>query len=355
FEPYCHGTTNPWGSDWTKDHELLFINTVIGHAWQGIHGAHFKRMHGEDPYPFVYELIDQHADHYHWDTGKKWNDADGGRGGADSFGGGHAHVGMMIYQGDNWPSSYRDKLMTLNLHGRRVNVEAIERKGSALILKHQPDILKSDDEWFRGIELSQGPDGAVTILDWSDIGECHDQDGIHRTTGRIFKVSYGEPKQSGVDFAKATPTELVELQRSRNEWLVRMARWELRERAWKGADLSSALPAWEKLAAETDSVLALNAHSTRRGGPAGRLGPADRARTHDATRAPQQFTGQVRQPHRLHRGRGSLRSRAPQACRRSPRPARPSGDRFGPAASFRPRARARRPAPPALRPGRHGP
>jgi len=262
FEPYCHGTTNPWGSDWTKDHELLFINTVIGHGWQGIHGAHFKRMHGEDPYPFVYELIDQQADHYHWDTGKKWNDADGGRGGADSFGGGHAHVGMMIYQGDNWPSPYRDKLMTLNLHGRRTNVESIERKGSALIMKHQPDILKSADEWFRGIELSQGPDGAVTILDWSDIGECHDQDGIHRSTGRIFKVSYGDAKQPGVDFAKATPTELVELQRSKNEWLVRMARWELRERAWKGVDLSSATAAWEKLASEADSVLALNAHST---------------------------------------------------------------------------------------------
>jgi putative membrane-bound dehydrogenase-like protein len=262
FEPYCHGTTNPWGSDWTKDHELLFINTVIGHAWQGIHGAHYKRMHGEDPYPFVYDLLDQHADHYHWDTGKKWNDADGGRGGADSLGGGHAHVGMMIYQGDNWPSQYRDKLMTQNMHGRRTNVEAIERQGSALILKHQPDILKSDDEWFRGIEISQGPDGAVTILDWSDIGECHDQDGIHRSTGRIFKVSYGEPKQPGVDIAKATPSELVELQRSKNEWLVRMARWELRERAWKGIDLSSATAAWEKLASEADSVLALNAHST---------------------------------------------------------------------------------------------
>jgi putative heme-binding domain-containing protein len=129
-------------------------------------------------------------------------------------------------------------------------------------MKHQPDILKSDDEWFRGIELSQGPDGAVTILDWSDIGECHDQDGIHRTTGRIFKVSYGDPKQPGVDFAKATPSELVELQRSKNEWLVRMARWELRERAWKGVDLSSATVAWEKLASEADSVLALNAHST---------------------------------------------------------------------------------------------
>ncbi|NBV79257.1 MAG: hypothetical protein EBR62_05270, partial [Verrucomicrobia bacterium] len=222
FEPYCHGTTNPWGSDWTKDHELLFINTVIGHGWQGIHGAHYKRMHGEDPYPFVYELIDQQADHYHWNTGKKWNDVDGGRGGADDLGGGHAHVGMMIYQGENWPAAYRDKLMTLNLHGRRVNVEAIERVGSALVMKHQPDILKTDDSWFRGIELSQGPDGAVTILDWSDIGECHDEDGIHRTSGRIFKVAYGTPQQPDVDLTKASPTQLVELQQ-RNNSLVKYA------------------------------------------------------------------------------------------------------------------------------------
>ena len=151
--------------------------------------------------------------------------------------------------------------MTLNLHGRRLNVDAVQRVGSALVMKHQPDILKSDDLWFRGIELSQGPDGAVTILDWSDIGECHDQDGIHRTSGRIFKVAYGEPRQPAVDLTTASPTALVELQRSPNEWLVRMARWELRERAWRGRDLASALPAWEKLAAEADPVLALNAHS----------------------------------------------------------------------------------------------
>jgi putative membrane-bound dehydrogenase-like protein len=286
FEPYCHGTTNPWGSDWTKDHELLFINTVIGHGWQGIHGAHFKRMHGEDPYPFVYELIDQQADHYHWNTGKKWNDADGGRGGADDLGGGHAHVGMMVYQGDNWPAAYRDKLMTLNLHGRRVNVEAIERVGSALVMKHQPDILKSADPWFRGIELSQGPDGAVTILDWSDIGECHDEDGIHRTSGRIFKVAYGTPRQPDVDLTKASPTQLVELQRSRNEWLVRMARWELRERAWQGQDLSSALPAWEKLAAEVDPVLALNAHSTLLAMESTRRGHAPFVAQHQAHYSP---------------------------------------------------------------------
>ena len=69
FEPYCHGTTNPWGMDWDEHGEMFFINTVIGHLWHGIQGAHFKRMHGEDPASHIYGLIDQHADHYHWDTG----------------------------------------------------------------------------------------------------------------------------------------------------------------------------------------------------------------------------------------------------------------------------------------------
>jgi len=30
----------------------------------------------------------------------------------------HAHIGMMIYQADNWPAEYRGHLFTLNLHGR---------------------------------------------------------------------------------------------------------------------------------------------------------------------------------------------------------------------------------------------
>lgn len=231
YEPYCHGTTNPWGMDWDDNGEMFFINTVIGHFWHGIRGAHLKRMHGEDPYEHIYGLIDQHADHYHWDTGKSWTDSREGGNGADALGGGHAHVGMMIYQGTNWPKEYRGKAMTLNLGGRRVNVERIERDGSGYVAKHEPDILKTDDPWFRGIEISYGPDGGVYILDWSDVGECHENDGVHRTSGRIYKITYGDPvKPKETDVTKLSDEELVKLQLSDNEWLVRKARWELRER-----------------------------------------------------------------------------------------------------------------------------
>ena len=89
FEALSHGTTNPWGHDWDEHGELFFVNTVNGHLWHMIPGAHFTRSHTIDPNPYVYELIDQHADHWHFDTGKGWTASRDGA--ANGLGGGHAH------------------------------------------------------------------------------------------------------------------------------------------------------------------------------------------------------------------------------------------------------------------------
>ena len=59
----AHGTTNPWGHDWNALGEAFFINTVNGHLWHMIPGAHFARPHTIEPNPRAYALIDQHADH----------------------------------------------------------------------------------------------------------------------------------------------------------------------------------------------------------------------------------------------------------------------------------------------------
>lgn len=243
FDIVCAGTTNPWGHDWDQHGELFFINTVIGHLWHGIHGAHFKRMHGQDLNPRAYRLMDQIADHYHWDTGGAWQASRDGAASADALGGGHAHVGMTLYHGTNWPASWRGKLLTLNFGGRRVNVERLERHGSGYIGRHEPDILKTTDPWFRGIEITYGPDGGVYILDWSDIGECHDDDGVHRNSGRIYKITYGDPvRPTETDLTTPGDDTLVSLQLSDNEWLVRRARAELRDRAHRGLALGGLAP-----------------------------------------------------------------------------------------------------------------
>tara|TARA_R110002096_G_scaffold16106_23_gene55134 strand:- start:7831 stop:10929 length:3099 start_codon:yes stop_codon:yes gene_type:complete len=195
-EVLTHGTTNPWGHDWDAHGELFFINTVNGHLWHGIHGAHFKESFGQDPNPGVYERLDMHADHWHFDTTGKWSDSRGGK--ANDYGGGHAHIGMMIYQGDAWPKHFHGRLMTLNMHGFRTNVERLERHGSGYLGRHEEDVFLMGDSWFRGIDIRQGPDGSAYLLDWSDTGECHEHTGVHRTSGRIYRISYGESQAAGI-------------------------------------------------------------------------------------------------------------------------------------------------------------
>ncbi|MEM1441758.1 MAG: PVC-type heme-binding CxxCH protein [Verrucomicrobiota bacterium] len=190
FEVLTHGTTNPWGHDWDRHGELFFINTVNGHLWHGIAGAHFTESFGADPNPWAYERIDTHADHYHYDRTGSWTKSRDGA--ANEFGGGHAHIGMMIYQGESWPERFHDRLFTINMHGRRTNVERLERVGTGFVGRHEPDIFLMGDEWYRGIDIRPGPDGSVYMIDWSDTGECHEHTGVHRTSGRIYRISYGE-------------------------------------------------------------------------------------------------------------------------------------------------------------------
>jgi putative membrane-bound dehydrogenase-like protein len=238
FETICHGTTNPWGHDWDIHGELFFTNTVTGHLFHVTPGAHYTRSATVSVNRHVFEPIDSHADHLHYDTGRGLKDREG-LGVHDSFGGGHAHCGAMIYLADQWPAEYRGKLLTLNLHGRRMNVEHLAREGSGYVAHHDPDIAFAEDQWFRGIDLNYGPDGAVYVIDWSDTGECHEHDGIHRLSGRVFRFTYGCDEQSPpCDLTKISPAELVALHTHVSEWFVRQARRELANRAAAGADLA---------------------------------------------------------------------------------------------------------------------
>ncbi len=99
FEVVCHGGTNSWGHDWDANGQLFYINTVIGHLWHGIPGSYSRRMFGTHLNSHVYEVIEQTADHFHWDTGaEKWSDIRklGITGKTDELGGGHAHVGILL-------------------------------------------------------------------------------------------------------------------------------------------------------------------------------------------------------------------------------------------------------------------
>ena len=91
--------------------------------------------------------------------------------------------------------------------------------------------MKITDPWFRGVEIDYGPNGEVYILDWSDIGECHENDGVHRTSGRIYRIIHGKlQKPKFGDLRKMNSLELAHLQADGNEWYARKARLILQER-----------------------------------------------------------------------------------------------------------------------------
>ncbi len=245
FEVVANGTTNPWGLDYDDHGQWFFTNNVINHLWHLVPGAHYERMHGDDFNPHLYELIRPTANHFHWDT-------DGGTGDASNqnrkqydgrhnrHGGGHSHAGGMIYLGDNFPKEYRGLIMMCNTHGRRVNADRLVRQGNSYIATHEDDFLISNNEWFRGVELKYGPDGGVFVSDWSDLGECHDRDGVHRTSGRIYKITHDATKHSATRLQNKTSVELAEMQLHANDWFVRHARRLLQERSDQNDDLTEA-------------------------------------------------------------------------------------------------------------------
>jgi putative heme-binding domain-containing protein len=251
------GTTNPWGHDWTAEGECFFVNTVNGHLWHLIPGAHFAQANGIDPNPLTYALIDQHADHYHFDTGRGWTASRDGS--ASDLGGGHAHSGCLIYGGSNWPESFCGRLFTLNFHGRRLNRERLERFGSGYVARHEPDCFGAGDPWFRGIDLAAAPDGSVVVLDWSDTGECHESDGVHRSSGRIYRFAHGTPVHPALadpslaDLGRLDAAGLVRLQSSPDEWLANRSRLVLREQRPSGGVADRAALALRELFDSADS------------------------------------------------------------------------------------------------------
>ncbi len=258
-EAVAHGTTNPWGLDFDEFGQMFITNCVIQHLWHVVPGAHFQRMFGQDMNQHSYRLMESCADHIHWGGGH-WTSSRGGKGEHDKPGGGHAHSGAMVYLGDNWPGEYRNGLFTCNIHGNRVNHDILAHQRSGYVAHHGEDFLLVPDPWFRGLVVKYGPDGGVYVADWTDSGECHDYEDVHRTSGRIYKVTYGKAQPFSADLHNFSDEQLVQLQLHKNDWQVSHARRLLQERAASGklnAGTRTAL--FRQLANQTDVTRQLRA------------------------------------------------------------------------------------------------
>lgn len=247
FEVFAHGTSNPWGVDF-NDHGQCFLTAcVIPHLFHVIQGARYHRQGGQHFNPHTYDDIKTIAEHRHY-VGNQWNNDDRRR--SDDLGGGHAHAGAMIYLGGAWPAAYRDQIFMSNIHGNRINQDQLAPRGSGYVGTAAPDFLRSLDQWSQMLYLRSGPDGQVWVIDWYDGNQCHRlEEEVHdRTNGRIYRLVYDGASPVAVNLASASDAELVELQQSPNDWMVRTARRILQERAAAGRLGQEVRPALQSLA-----------------------------------------------------------------------------------------------------------
>src|SRR5262249_3586230 len=243
FELFAEGTSNPWGVDFDEHGQCIIEACVIPHLFHMIQGGRFTRQAGTHFSPYIYDDIKTIADHVHW-AGNQGPHAGNSR--SASAGGGHAHAGMLVYQGDNWPEEYRGRAYMNNIHGACINMDVLERQGSGFVGHHLPNLINFNDTWSQIINLETGPDGSVYMIDWYDKNQCHhnDPNGHDRTNGRIFRITYGDalaPKIAVPKYlSKSSDEDVLSFQvqlenpGAKDSWLARHSRRILQERAATG-------------------------------------------------------------------------------------------------------------------------
>ena len=234
FEIFAEGTSNPWGLDYDAHGEFFNTACVIPHLYHILPGARYQRQAGQHFNPFTYDDIKTIADHAHY-AGAKVHRPDALKvpETTDAVGGGHAHSGLAIYNGDNFPAAYRGMLIFGNLHGHRLVSDQVVPEGSGFAGRHGNDFLRSNDATFIPVSQRVGPDGALYVSDWSDVQVCHNntQEIWDRSNGRIYRVSFGKAVSRAGDMTRWTSHELAGATLDdANEYFVRQARKLLAER-----------------------------------------------------------------------------------------------------------------------------
>ena len=167
----------------------------------------------------------------------------------------------MIYQGASWPRAYHNQAFMNNIHGQRLNVDALVPKGSGYQGVHQPDFLNFNDRWSQVLNMRYDQNGSVYVIDWYDKNQCHHNriDGHDRSNGRIYKIVYAGEPHTSVDLESLSDLELAQAHREPNEWYAEHARKILQYRADQRTVDRAAIRRLKEIASDGSEAMRLRA------------------------------------------------------------------------------------------------
>lgn len=129
---------------------------------------------------------------------------------------------FVIYEGGSLPETYHQTVIAANALHNRVWASELTRDRSTYRTKDLPNIVETDDRWFRPVDVKVGPDGAVYIADWYDTRLTHvdPRDNWHKGSGRIYRVQREDHPTAplNVDLSQASSQELINHFSHSNKW-----------------------------------------------------------------------------------------------------------------------------------------
>jgi putative heme-binding domain-containing protein len=194
LEYFTHGQVNPFGLAFDPRGNLYSCDCHSRPIYQLLRGAYypsFGRPH--DGLGFGPEMMQ----HMHGST---------------------AIAGIVYYAAGDWPAEYQDNIFVGNVVTNRINRDRLVWQGSSPQAVEQPDLVRSDDPWFRPVCLQLGPDGALYVADFYNRIIGHYEVPLthplrDKSHGRIWRIVWrGSGKQAPpppADWTRQSTAELV--------------------------------------------------------------------------------------------------------------------------------------------------
>ncbi|MGJ8674008.1 DUF7133 domain-containing protein [Rubritalea sp.] len=164
---------------------------------------------------------------------------------------------------NTFPEEWQNVAFLANPITNTINTVRVDRDAEGNIVgTHLEDLLKSDDEWFRPVNIEFGPDGCLYIADWYNKIVSHNElprtdPTRDKTHGRIWRIRHESQKPLNVpNLIEAEDVDLA-------QHLLGPTRWEKRAAWHQIADrqVKSALPEIKKIASDTNNTIGSRIHA----------------------------------------------------------------------------------------------